>query len=85
MPIGQFGDDLTSHVHHDFNVIARLKPGVTVAQAQAEMIALNHQEEIAFPDTHRHWGVAVERLEAPEAGRLRTTLLVLFGAVDLCC
>jgi putative ABC transport system permease protein len=83
MPIGQFADDLTSHVHHDFNVIARLKPGVTVGQAQAEMISLNHQEEIAFPDTHRHWGVAVERLEAPEAGRLRTTLLVLFGAVGL--
>jgi predicted permease len=83
MPIGQFGDDLTSHVHHDFNVIARLKPEVTPAQAQAEMVALNHQEEIAFPDTHRHWGVAVERLEAPDAARLRTTLLVLFGAVGL--
>jgi putative ABC transport system permease protein len=83
MPIGQFPDDLTSHVHHDFNVIARLKPGVTVAQAQAEMIALNHQEEIAFPDAHRHWGVAVERLEAPEAAKLRTTLLVLLGAVGL--
>ncbi len=83
MPIGQFGDDLTSHVHHDFNVIARLKPGVTPAQAQAEMVTLNHQEEIAFPDTHRHWGVAVERLEAPDAARLRTTLLVLFGAVGL--
>lgn len=83
MPIGQFADDLTSHIHHEFDTIARLKPGVTVSQAQAEMIALNHQEEIAFPDTHRHWGVAVERLEAPEAGKLRTTLLVLFGAVGL--
>jgi putative ABC transport system permease protein len=83
MPIGQFGDDLTSHVHHDFNVIARLKPGVTPAQAQAEMVSLNHQEEIALPDTHRHWGVAVERMEAPDAARLRTTLLVLFGAVGL--
>jgi putative ABC transport system permease protein len=83
MPIGQFADDLTNRVHHDFNVIARLKPGVSVGQAQAEMILLNHQEETAFPDTHRHWGVVVERLEAPEARRLRTTLLVLFGAVGL--
>jgi putative ABC transport system permease protein len=83
MPIGQFDDDLTSHVHHDFDVIARLKPGVTVGQAQAEMAGLNRQEEIAFPDTHHHWGVSVERLEAPEAGRVRTTLLVFFGAVGL--
>jgi putative ABC transport system permease protein len=83
MPIGQFGDDLTSHVHHDFNVIARMKPGVTVAQAQAEIESLNHQEEIAFPDTHRHWGVAVAPLRAPEASQLRVTLLVFFGAVAL--
>jgi putative ABC transport system permease protein len=81
--LGQFPDELTSHVHHDFNVIARLKPAVELVQAQAEIVALNHQEEIAFPDTHRHWGVAVERLEAPEAGKLRKTLLVLFGAVGL--
>ena len=83
MPIGQFGDDLTSHVHHDFNVIARMQPGVTVAQAQAEIESLNHQEEIAFPDAHRHWGVAVAPLRAPEASELRVTLLVFFGAVAL--
>jgi putative ABC transport system permease protein len=83
MPIGQFADDLTSHVHHEFNVIARLKPGATVALAQAEMISLNHQEEVAFPDTHRLWGVTVAHLESPDAPNLRTTLLVLFGAVGL--
>lgn len=83
MPLGQFGDNLTSHIHHNFNVIARLKPGVIVAAAQAEMISFNHQEEIAFPDTHRHWGVTVARMESPDAPNLRTTLLVLFGAVGL--
>jgi len=83
MPIGQFGDDLTSHIHHDFNVIARLKPGATLASAQAEIASLNHQEEIAFPETHHHWGVAVAHLESPDASSLRTTLLVLFGAVSL--
>ena len=83
MPIGQFGDNLTSHIHHEFNVIARLKPGVTVAAALAEIIALNHQEEIAFPETHRLWGVAVAHLESADAQGLRTTLLVLFGAVSL--
>lgn len=81
MPTGQFSDNLTSHVHHDFDTIARLKPGVSVPEVQAEMTALNKQEELAFPDTHRHWGVTVKQLEAPEAGTLRAMLLVLFGAV----
>jgi len=83
LPLGQFSDDLTSHVHHDFDVIARLEPGVTIAQAQAEMNSLNRQEETAFPDTHRHWGVAVAQLKTPEATRLRKMLLLLFGAVGL--
>jgi putative ABC transport system permease protein len=83
MPISQFPDDLTAHIHHDFSVIARLKPGVTLSQAQAEFNTLNRQEELAFPDTHRHWGVTVARLESPDAPGLRTTLLVLFGAVSL--
>ncbi|HXW55047.1 MAG TPA: ABC transporter permease [Candidatus Cybelea sp.] len=83
LPLGQYNDDLNSHVHHDFDVIARLRPGVAVRQAQAEIDALNQHEERAFPDTHRHWGVVVARLERPEAQRLRATLLVLFGAVGL--
>jgi len=81
--MGQFGDDLTSHVHHDFTVIGRLRPGITIARAQAEFNALNHQEEVALPATHRHWGVAVEQLERPDAGKLRATLLVLLGVVGL--
>jgi len=83
LSIGQFPDDLTSHIHHNFDVIARLQSGVTLAQAQAEFNALNHQEDVAFPDTHRHWGVDVAQLQTPDAARLRTTLLVLFGAVGL--
>jgi putative ABC transport system permease protein len=83
MPVGQFADDLTSHVHHDFSVIARLKSSMTIGQAQAEMTSLNHQEEKAFPDAHRHWDVTVAQLESPDAPNLRATLFVLFGAVCL--
>ena len=34
MPLGQFDDDLTEHVHHAFVAIARLKPGVTFAASE---------------------------------------------------
>src|SRR5882724_9416797 len=83
MPFGQFNDDLTEHVHHAFSAIARLKPGITLAQAHDEVDRLHQQEAIAYPDAHRNFGVRVEPIEDVAAARLRTTLLVLFGAVGL--
>jgi predicted permease len=83
LPLGQYPDDLTSHIHHECSVLARLKPGVSVAQAQAEIATLNRQEEAAFPDTHKNWGVLVKPMEDAAAAKLRVALLVLFGAVVL--
>ena len=83
MPTGQYGDDLSSHLHHEFNIVGRLKPGVSISQAQAELTALNRQEEQAFPDTHKNWGVLVTPMEDPSALKMRVALLVLFGAVGL--
>jgi putative ABC transport system permease protein len=83
MPISGYGDDLTSHLHHDFTILARLKPGVSISQAQAELATLNRQEEQAFPDTHKNWGVLVAPLENPSAAKMRVALLVLLGAVGL--
>jgi len=83
MPFGQFNDDLTEHVHHEFKAIARLKPGVSLAQARDEVGRLNQQEAIAFPDAHKGFGVLVEPIQDQSAAALRNTLLVLFGAVGL--
>ena len=83
MPFGQFNDDLTEHVHHEFVAIARLKPEVSLTQARDEVGRLNQQEAIAYPDAHKNFGVLVEPLQDPSAAPLRTTLLVLFGAVGL--
>jgi putative ABC transport system permease protein len=83
MPITEYGDDLTSHLHHDFVILARLKHGFGVSQAQAELTTLNRQEEQAFPDTHKNWGVLVTPMENPSAAKMRVALLVLFGAVGL--
>jgi putative ABC transport system permease protein len=83
MPFGQYGDDLTSHLHHPCNVVGRLKPGVSKVQAQAELVTLNHQEEQAFPDTHKSWGILVTPMENPSAVKMRVALLILLGAVGL--
>ncbi|HEY2573947.1 MAG TPA: ABC transporter permease, partial [Verrucomicrobiaceae bacterium] len=83
MPVGQYADDLTGRVHHPYKTVARLKTGATIAQAQAEIETLNHQEAQAFPDAHKNWGVSVVQMQDPAAEQLRTALLVLFGAVAL--
>jgi predicted permease len=83
MPIGQFKDDLTEHIHHVFVAIARLKPDVTIFQAREEFDRLNQQETATYPDSHKYIGILVEKLEDPSAARLRRMLLVLFAAVAL--
>ena len=83
MPIGQYGDNLTEHIHHAFVGVARLKLGVTLAKAQDEMNRLNEQETIKYPDSHKFFGVLVERMEDPSVAKLRSILLVLSGAVGL--
>ncbi len=61
--------------------VARLKPGVTYSQAQAEMSAIAAQLEREYPDFDGHWGVNVVPLREQISGQLRPALLILFGAV----
>src|SRR5260370_19022856 len=83
MPLGQFDDDLTEHIHHAFVAIARLKPGVSLSQARDEIGRLNQQEAITYPDAHKGFGVLVQKLQDPSAASLRSTLLLLLVAVEL--
>jgi putative ABC transport system permease protein len=41
---------------HGLNVQARMKPGVRIAQAQAELDALSERLATAYPDTNAGWG-----------------------------
>jgi putative ABC transport system permease protein len=61
-------------------VIGRLKPGVTVAQAQTEFDLLNRQIQQANPDRWK-WGAKLTGLKEQISGRFRRAFLVLFGAV----
>jgi len=84
MPLGQYSDyPLTNHTYHPIEAIARLKPGVTIAQARAEFESLNRQSAIAYPAQHKGFGVLVRPLQNPAAAQMRQSLLVLFAAVGL--
>ena len=66
---------------HDYVVIARLKPNVSVAQAQAEMSTISSRLEQQYPEEDRGWGAVVIPLRDDLVGDVRTALLVLFCAV----
>jgi putative ABC transport system permease protein len=67
---------------HDYHTVARLKPGTTLAQAQANMDAIASAIEQQFPES-RGWGVSVVNLHDQVVEYARPTLVVLLGAVGL--
>jgi predicted permease len=62
-------------------VIGRLKPGVTRAEAQADMDVVAAQMEKEFPNINAGYGVNVVPLQEQIVGNLRASLLVLLSAV----
>jgi putative ABC transport system permease protein len=70
-------------VAHGLFVLARLKPDVTVAQAQADMANIARRLEEQSPDTNTGWGVTVRALRDEIVRDIRPALLMLWCAVVL--
>ena len=68
---------------HWVNVIGRLRPDVTVAQAQAEMTRLAQRLAAEYPDTNTGGGVRVVPLHEEIVGPVQPVLFALLGAVGL--
>lgn len=66
-----------------FNVLARLRPGVTRAAAQAELDAIAGWLERAYPRTNEGRGIELSPLATEVYGSLRLALQVLMGAIAL--
>ncbi len=67
--------------HNYYTAIARLKPGATLEQAQAEMRAIGAQLAREYPRTNADFTVGVLPLVDHLVGELRPALLVLLAAV----
>jgi putative ABC transport system permease protein len=74
--------DAISHDFHWMSVMGRLKDGVTIAQAQAEMDGIAKQLAQEFPKTNTNWGISVEPLHLDWFPKEKQrNLWLLLGAV----
>jgi len=77
-------DPNSTNQGHYLNVAGRLKPGVTVAQAKAQMALVGERFRAANPNwMDKEESVAVVPMRDAITGDVRTALWVLFGAVAL--
>ena len=77
------GPDLRKNQGRWMWTIARLKPGVSLQQAQTEMTGIGRRLEVAYPDFDKNWGINVEPLRDSLVGQVKPSLLALLGAVTL--
>lgn len=82
LPFAFSQDELTERGSHYFVVIARMRAGVSIEQAQAEMSEIAARLEAQYPLNEGH-GVRVTGLRESMVGDVRGAMWILLGAVGL--
>jgi predicted permease len=80
-PLGLTAEEAAVRGEHHFMAIGRLKPGFTVAQAQAEMNTISQRLESTYPADDKGWGAQVITVRDDLVGDVRPALLMMLGAV----
>lgn len=82
LPIAATGNPASAgRTGHNWRVLARLRPGSTVAQAQAEVGGIERRIKRQYPSPFQAKDAAVVALQEQLVGQVRPALLMLFGAV----
>jgi putative ABC transport system permease protein len=68
---------------HNYLVVGRLKPGVSVERARGEMTSIARHLEELYPGSNKGQGVVVERMRDRMVGDVRITLYLLLGSVSV--
>ena len=82
-PLGQLNESAfrDRRIVYSSGMIGRLKPGVTMAQAQADVESVARNLAEAYPQADKGIGVAIVPMKEDIVGKVRPFLLVLLGAV----
>jgi putative ABC transport system permease protein len=81
VPIAFPPEEASQRGNHFLEVIARLKPGITLKQAQAEMDTIAARLAQQYPDYNTRTGAVVLPLHEEVVGDIKPALLILLGAV----
>jgi putative ABC transport system permease protein len=81
LPLALTPDQAGNRGRHYLAVVGRLKPQVTIRQAQAEMDGLAQRLQQQYPQSNTGKGVRLAALHEQVVGKARPALLVLMGAV----
>jgi putative ABC transport system permease protein len=73
--------ELNNRGSHFLRMVGRLKPGISVKQASAELAAIAGRLEKQFPDTNKGRSAFAVPLHADIVGNVRTALITLLAAV----
>ncbi len=83
IPLLMDSKSLGSRGSHSFNGVGRLKPGVSLAQAQADVALIAGNLEKQYPDSNYKVGAALVDLHEALVGQSRDALLMMLWAVAL--
>jgi putative ABC transport system permease protein len=83
VPIAFTPEQAADRTTHYLRVLARLKPGVTLSQAQTEMSTIATRLQQQYPESNTDVGAVVTLLQEYLVGDIRPALLILLGAVAL--
>ncbi len=81
VPLRPTPNQLNRRFMHWLDVIARLRPGISLAQAQAQMDIVASRIEGENPDSHSGAGLTLVPLQEQISGSVGSLLLILLGAV----
>ncbi len=81
VPIAFTNEETTERGNHFLDVIARIKPGITLKQAQAEMETIAARLAKEYPRYNTRIGATVTPLHEEVVGDIKPALLILLGAV----
>ncbi len=81
LPSSTFGGEREERSAHNYLAVGRLKPDVTLEQAQAQMTSIGTRLEQQYPASNKDKNVAVTRMRDAMVSNVQLTLYLLLGAV----